>query len=137
MAAARPYLSCFVRDYNKLLVWQKAHALALDINRSSAQLPRERAALASQMRRAAESIATNIVEGCGRLSQRDFARFLQIGIGSSTELEYQLRLAHDYDVMDTRVWERLSEQTIEVRRMLIGLIQRVKSDAAAHAQRRA
>lgn len=120
-----------MRDYNKLQVWQKAHALALAINQGSSTLPRERATLAAQMRRSAESIPTNIVEGCGRLSQLDFARFLQISIGSCTELEYQLRLAHDYGALDTRAWERFSEQTIEVRRMLIGLIQKVKNDAAA------
>ena len=119
-----------MRDYKKLLVWQKAHALVLQINTATSQFPKERAALASQMRRAAESIATNIVEGCGRLSQREFARFLQISVGSCNELEYQLQLARDYGALTLQVWERLNALTIEVRRMLIGLIQKVKSDAS-------
>ena len=118
------------RDYNKLHVWQKAHALAIEVNRASVKFPREHVSLASQMRRSAESIATNIVEGCGRFSQRDFARFLQISIGSTTELEYQLRLARDYEILDSALCERLTGQTIEVRRMLIGLIQKVKQDLA-------
>jgi four helix bundle protein len=123
-----------VRDYNKLLVWQKAHALALSVNAASVQLPRERTALAAQMRRSAESIATNIVEGSARQSQSEFARFLQISVGSSSELEYQLKLAHDYGAMDLATWQRLSAQTIEVRRMLIGLIRKIKTDSAASSR---
>lgn len=126
-----------MRNYNKLLVWQKAHALALAVNAASVQLPRERTALAAQMRRAAESIATNIVEGSARQSQREFARFLQICVGSSSELEYQLKLAHDYGAMDLATWQRLSAQTIEVRRMVIGLIRKIKNDSATLAQRSA
>jgi four helix bundle protein len=117
-----------MRDYNKLLVWQRAHPLALQVNTASVQLPRERTALAAQMRRSAESIATNIVEGSARQSQAEFARFLQISIASCSELEYQLKLAHDYGAMDLAVWERLTKETIEVRRMLIGLIRKVKND---------
>jgi four helix bundle protein len=108
--------------------------LAIEINTASIQFPKARAALASQMRRSAESIATNIVEGCGRMSQRELARFLQISAASSSELEYQLRLAHDYGLLDTRAWDRMSERTIEVRRMLIGLIRKVRNDAAVSAE---
>ncbi len=122
-----------MRDYNKLLVWQKAHALTLEIYQLCLKLPREHAALRSQMRRAAESISTNIVEGCSRRSQKDFGNFLQISIGSSAELEYQLRLAHDYNAVTDATWNKLHTQTVEVRRMLIGLAKKVRSDAMSEA----
>ena len=118
-------LSC-VRDFNRLEVWKKAHTLALEIDATCLQLPRERSAIRSQMRRAAESIPTNIVEGCNRASQKELASFLQIAIGSSSELEYQLRLARDYGAIDLRAWQRLTDQTIEVRKMLMGLIKKVR-----------
>jgi len=117
-----------VRDFNSLEVWKKAHALALAVNTACARLPRDRAALRSQMRRSAESIPTNIVEGCNRSSQKELANFLQISIASSSELEYQLRLARDYGAMDQREWQRLTDQTIEVRKMLIGLIKKVRAE---------
>jgi four helix bundle protein len=122
-----------VRDYNKLQVWQKAHALTLAVHKLTLQLPREHGALRSQMRRAAESISTNIVEGCSRRGQKDFAHFLQISIGSCGELEYQLRLAFDYKAISFERWTTLHNQTIEVRRMLIGLCKKVRSDAVIEA----
>lgn len=123
-----------VRDYNKLQVWQKAHALTLDVHALSLKLSRDNAALRSQMRRAAESISTNIVEGCSRRSQKEFANFLQISIGSCGELEYQLRLAHDYQAVGDATWNTLHNQTVEVRRMLIGLAKKVRVDAAEEAR---
>jgi four helix bundle protein len=120
-----------VRDFTKLLVWQKAHSLVLTISAASVRFPRERAALAGQMRRAAESIATNIVEGSARRSQAEFARFLQISIASCSELEYQLQLARDYEVLAMESWQRLSAQTVEIRRMAIGLVRTIRHDLAA------
>lgn len=73
------------------------------------------------MTSAAESIAFNIVEGCGANSQREFARFLDIGIRSTMELEYQLELARDYGVLTNRECQSLSVDTSDVRRMLCGL----------------
>lgn len=79
-----------MRDYKELVVWQRAHALTIDIRRATKSFPRSGyAALLSQIVRAAESIAMNIVEGCFAASQKDFARFLDISIKSSGEVEYQ------------------------------------------------
>jgi four helix bundle protein len=72
------------------------------------------------MVRAAESIACNIVEGCGSTSRKDFARFLDISIKSSCELEYQLQLAADYGLLTRRDWRSLSSEAVEVRRVLCG-----------------
>lgn len=116
-----------MRDHRTLLVWQKSHRLVLDVNSLVSRFPRERLSLASQMRRSSESIPTNIVEGCGRSSQKEFANFLQISISSCNELEYQLQLAKDYGAVDSRLWTLLTDKTIEVRRMLTGLVKRVRA----------
>jgi four helix bundle protein len=81
--------------------------------------------LKAQMTSAAESIAFNIVEGCGAESQKEFARFLDIAIKSAMELEYQLTLARDYGVLPSMEAEILREHTVEARRMLYGLRKRV------------
>jgi len=106
---------------------QKAHILALHVNDAARQLAsRDRSGLASQARRAAVSIPSNIAEGCSRSTHRDFARFLQIAIGSASELEYHLEFAKDAKLLSPRDSDPLREQVIEVRRMLHGLLKRVK-----------
>ena len=79
------------------------------------------------MTSAAESIAFNIVEGCGAESQKEFARFLGIAIKSAMELEYQLTLAGDYGLFVPGDCESLREHTVEARRMLYGLRKKVIS----------
>jgi len=75
----------------------------------------------------AESVAFNIVEGCGAFSAREFARFLEMSIKSAMELEYQLQLAHENGVLAQSSWVDLTRETIEVRRMLFGLRKAVLS----------
>lgn len=77
------------------------------------------------MATAAESIAFNIVEGCGSTSSKEFARFLDISIKSTCELEYQLQLAADCGLLSRRVWRELAAETVEIRRMLCGLRRKV------------
>ena len=111
-----------MQDYRNLRVWRKAHSLVLRVRRASCRFPRTGyASLKSQIVRAAESIPFNIVEGCSATSQRDFARFLEISIKSCSELEYQLRLAHDYGILSLNNWLALTTEVIDVRRMLCGL----------------
>jgi four helix bundle protein len=82
--------------------------------------------------RSSESIVFNIVEGCGSTSRREFARFLDISVKSTCELEYQLQLAMDYRVVTKRDWQVLSAETVEIRRMLCGLRRKVlEADRAA------
>ena len=83
----------YVRDYTKIVAWQKANDLVPLVYRVAEQLPRdERYGLASQLKRAAVSIPSNIAEGSGRFSNRDFERFLSIAAGSASEVRYQLEL---------------------------------------------
>jgi four helix bundle protein len=115
-----------MQDFRRLLVWQRAHGLVLGVRRGIRKFPRsERGSLKSQMTNAAESIAFNIVEGCGSTSSKEFARFLDISIKSTCELEYQLQLATDCDLLPRHVGGPLSAETVEIRRMLCGLRKKV------------
>ena len=115
-----------MQDYRKLLVWRKAHALFLNVKKSSQRFPRSGySPLKLQLTRSVESIPYNIVEGCGAESRKEFARFLSISIKSANETEYQLTLARDYSVLPTKDWKFLSEETVAVRRMLCGLRKKV------------
>ena len=120
-----------MRNHRSLPVWKRAHQLAIDVRRTAGGFPkRGYAALQSQMIRAAESILFNIVEGCGGASQKDFARYLEISIKSSTELEAQLELARDYRLLSNERWEKLAKEVVEIRRMLCGLRAKVRAAAS-------
>jgi four helix bundle protein len=109
-------------DFKKLEVWRKGHALVLNVHRTTARMRKgEIAALRGQMMRAAMSIPTNIVEGNGQESPREFARFIRFSLNSSSELEYQLILAKDLKAITATDFDSLSAQMVEVRRMLYGL----------------
>jgi four helix bundle protein len=121
-----------MQDYRKLLVWRKAHALVLNVKKSSQRFPRSGySPLKLQLTRSAESIPFNIVEGCGASSRKEFARFLSISIKSANETEYQLTLARDYSVMTTTDWKFLSEETVAIRKMLCVLRKKVLTADAA------
>ena len=117
-----------VRDFRELKVWQKAHALALAVYGVTASFPpHERYGLTSQLRRSCASIGANIAEGCGRGTNPDLARFLQIAMGSASETESHLLLARDLGLLGQAGWERLSADLVEVKRMLASLIVRVRA----------
>ncbi|MBC7789947.1 MAG: four helix bundle protein [Anaerolineae bacterium] len=129
-----------MQDYRQLRVHANAHALAVAVRAATRRFPRNGyASLKGQMTTAAESISFNIVEGCGADSQKEFARFLLIGIRSANELENQLKLAKDYGLLTTLDWESLTESTVDVRRMLYGLRTKVRetfSSGTASTQKR-
>ncbi len=107
-------------DYRNLDVWRKAHALTVTVYRLTATFPRsERYGIISQMRRASSSIPTNLAEGSGRSSDRDYARFVSNAIGSTSELEYQLLLAGDLGYLRNGAGDEAQALTTEVRRMLV------------------
>lgn len=115
-------------DFKKLLVWNKAHALALDAHRIAARIrSAQNAALRNQLTRAAQSIPANIVEGRGQKSEREFGRYLGYALNSTSELEYHLIVARDLDAMRPGDFEALVAQLGEVRRMLHGLLNRLES----------
>ena len=117
-----------MKDFKKLKVWEKAHRLTLDVYQASATFPREELyGLTSQIRRSCLSIPSNIAEGCGRGSDTDFARFLQISMGSSSEVEYLLILSRDLHILPNDDYETLSYDVIQTKRMLTSLIKTLKS----------
>jgi four helix bundle protein len=115
-------------DYRKLEVWRKAHALALDVYRIATRIRgSDNASLRSQIIRAAMSIPTNIVEGTGQKTGKEFGRFIGIALNSASELEYHLLVARDVGLIGASDSEALSSRTVEVRKMLHGLQNRVLS----------
>jgi four helix bundle protein len=115
-------------DYKKLSVWRKAHALALNVHRVAVRLKgSEHASLRSQLMRASMSIPTNIVEGTGQESGKDFGRFIRFSLNSSSELEYHLTVGRDIGAIEAADFNSLTAQTIEVRKMLHGLRKPVMS----------
>jgi four helix bundle protein len=81
------------------------------------------------MRRSAASIGANIAEGCCRKGDAEMGRFLQMAMGSASELEYQLLLAHDLRYLRVSEYQRLEIQVIEVKRMLSSLLRKVKAES--------
>ena len=117
-----------MQDFHALTVWKKAHQLTLDVYQVTLAFPKEEMyGLTSQIRRASSSIAANIAEGCGRGSNAEFRQFLQIALGSASELEYHLLLARDLHYLNGTDYERLIGNAIEVKKMLNGLIAKVKT----------
>ncbi len=118
-----------MKDFKKQKVWQKSHQLTLDIYKVTAEFPREELyGLTKQIRRSCASIPANIAEGCGRNSDADFSRFLQIAMGSATELEYHLLLSNDLGILNASDYERLLKEAIEIKQMLTAFIKKLKAD---------
>lgn len=110
-------------DTSKLIVWQKSHELVLKIYEITKGFPKdEQFGLTSQIRRAAVSIPSNIVEGKARGSNKDYKRFLLIARGSLEETKYQLLLAKDLKYIDQQTYKETMDLSKEVGRLLAGLI---------------
>ena len=117
-----------MRDYKKYDVWRKSHELTLFVYKEIIpSFPKaEQFALASQLKRAAYSIPLNIVEGCGRNSDKDFAHFLDIALGSAHELEYCALLVFDLNFFDKEKYTNLNEKVNEIKAKLIKLIKSIR-----------
>jgi len=117
-----------MQNFQNLRVWRSAHEIAVNVYELTASFPRqEQFGLVSQIRRAATSIPANIAEGCGRGSDADFARLLQIAAGSASELEYHLLLSRDLKILVERDYQTLIARLGETRKMLSALIQKLQS----------
>jgi four helix bundle protein len=116
-----------MRNYEDLQVWRKAHDLTLEIYKNTRCFPSdERFGVTSQIRRSCSSIGANLAEGCGRRSDREMARFVQIAMGSGAELSYHLRLARDLELLSKASFDHLRSGLSEVMRMLSSLSQKLK-----------
>ena len=118
-----------MRDFRELKVWEKSHHLALGVYKATAKFPKDELhGLTSQIRRACVSVPANIAEGCGRNGDPEFARFLQIAMGSASELEYHLLISRDLGLLTDTDYKQLAQETTEVKRMLTPFIQKLKAD---------
>lgn len=118
--------------YYNLEVWKVAHALVLNVHSHVKRIRgSEYVSLKGQMLRAAMSVPTNLVEGSGQESPREFCRFIRIALNSSSELEYHLLLAKDFGVLRPEIFNSLRDQTVRVRKMLWGLQRGVSQRIAA------
>jgi four helix bundle protein len=116
-----------LKDFKELKIWHKAYDLALVIYEASRSFPREEMyGLTSQLRRAAVSIGANIAEGCGRRSDGELVRFLQIARGSASEVEHHLLLARDLKFLQAARHQDIEKRLQEVQRMLTSLVSSVQ-----------
>ena len=116
-----------MQDFKKLTVWEKGHRLTLDVYKATAGFPKDELyGLRSQIRRACASIPANIAEGCGRTGRAELGRFLQVAMGSASELEYHLLLARDLAMLGESQYRSLESQVVEVKRMLSAFIGKLK-----------
>jgi len=118
-----------MQNYRELKVWEKAHRLTLAVYKATAEFPRsEEYGLKSQVRRACASVPANIAEGCGRGTRAEFARFATIAMGSASELDYHLLLAHDLEMLTDVQYDHFSAELIQVRKMLTALVQKLMTN---------
>jgi four helix bundle protein len=114
-----------MKDFRNLKVWERAHKLTLLIYKLTKDFPKDKSyGLTNQMRRSSSSIPTNIAKGCGRDSQAELNRFFKLAIGSSSELEYQLILAHDLNYINEKAYQDIVSELSEFRRTLNAFIQK-------------
>ena len=116
-----------MRNFKQYDVWKRSHTLVLRIYTVTRNFPEtEKYALISQMKRAAYSIPSNIAEGCGRNSDKDFNRFLQISLDSAHELEYFVHLTYDLNFIDDKIQMELDSEINLIKSMLYNLSQKLK-----------
>jgi four helix bundle protein len=125
-------------DFKKLAVWQKARELTVNTIRACEDIAGSTGTLVrNQLVRSIMSVPANIAEGSAKRSDREFARYLRISLGSATESENHLIIASDLELIDEKHFATLNSQIEEVRKMLTGLEKRLSNDATKRTKRRA
>lgn len=117
-----------MHNYRELDVWKRSRGLVKEVYLITKQLPKEELfGLTSQIRRSVISIPSNIAEGAGRSTDKDFAQFLSIGLGSSYELETQILVSFDLGFIPKEDCDRVVNETIEIQKMIFNLRRKLKS----------
>lgn len=115
-------------DVGKFKVWQESHSLVCQVYEVTKRFPASEVyGLQSQMRRAAVSVPSNIVEGKARNSNKDYLRFLYISRGSLEELKYQTFLSKDLSYISEKEYSQLDQQLALIGKLLNGLIKSLQS----------
>ena len=115
-----------IQSYRELEVWKKSMKVVTEVYRITRSFPREELyALTSQLRRAAISIPSNIAEGWGRNSTKEYMQFLRIARGSLLELETQLTISQNLAYLNTSVLQSMLQITAEVNKMINAMINKL------------
>lgn len=115
-------------NFRNLKIWQKGVEIVIQVYHLSGKLPDvEKFGLRSQLTRAEVSIPSNIAEGSSRTSEKDFARFLEISLGSTFELETQLLIIQELKLIETEVLGNLLENLNEEQKMIMGYIKKLNT----------
>ncbi len=115
-----------MQDFKKILAWQKSHEQFLDIYKVTETFPRDEAyRFTDQLRRAVDSVKTNVAEGAGKPSEREFRKYVSDSIASQFEVENHLISARDLKYLPLNDFERLNARGHEIRRMLVSLRRRL------------
>ena len=123
-----------MQDFRKLLVWQKAHQLALRTYELTNDFPRDEVfGLRNMMRKSSIDIPAYIAEGCGKSNDADFRRSIDAAIAVSTRLEYYALMAHDLKFISDDLSQAYEKDVTEVRQMMGGLNRRLSSAATSHS----
>lgn len=118
-----------MHNYKELTVWQKSVEIAISVYKDTRNYPKyELYGLTSQIRRSAISISSNIAEGAGRNSDKDFSRFLNISYGSSFELETQLIISKELNYLDDTSFNKLNDDLSEIQKMLYSFIKKLSEN---------
>jgi four helix bundle protein len=116
----------YMRDFRKYDVWQLSHSFVLEIYALTKSFPNnEIYGITSQLRRASTSVPTNVSEGCGRNSDADFNRFIQIALGSAHEVEYLIQLSMDLSFIQYEPYLELTEKINLIKKKLYHLSQKL------------
>ena len=124
---AKRRMEAAFRNYEDLEVWQRAHVLTIKAYRMTEAFPRaEMFGLTAQIRRAASSIGANLAEGCGRWGDPELARYVQIAMGSASELQNHLRLAKDLGFLGSPEHASILNDVTSVRQMRTAFLQKLR-----------
>jgi len=116
-------------NFRNLLIWQKSMVLVTKVYTVTNNFPKEEVlGLTSQIKRSAISISSNIAEGLGRESNKEFLRFLNISIGSLFELQTQLEIAKNINYLEEETFNNLYEDTRELERMIVSFTNKIKNN---------
>ena len=119
-----------ISSFTQLIVWQKGHTLVIQVYELTRKFPKEELfALTTQIRRCVVSITSNIAEGFSRRSVKDKSHFYTIALGSTTELQNKLLIARDLGYLDKQLFEELAILSIEVNKMINGLIKKTTNNS--------
>lgn len=116
-----------MRKYKDLIIWQRSVDLATAIYMATSKFPQEeKYGLISQMRRSAISIPSNIAEGAGRSSDKEYRRFLDIAYGSAYELETQIFISFNLEFIQKESFQVLTEEIDEIQKMIFSFSKQLK-----------